>query len=224
MGPLDFGYDKTVLASISQDIKEVMDLGAELAIVVGAGNIARGKDLMPLGIDKASADYVGMLGTVMNALILKNTLQSIGLKANIMSAINIDKICNPYMPTKAIECLQRKEIVIFAAGTGNPFFTTDTAAVLRAVEMKCDFLLKGTQVDGVYSKDPKKHQDAVRFDRVSYEYLITNNLDVMDITSLVLARDNKLAIKVFPIASKGAFAKTLTNQGKFTLISKDEQP
>lgn len=218
MGDSKFGHDQTIIDRICADIKEVHSKGVQICLVVGGGNIFRGASAFSYGMNRASADYMGMLATVINALALQNSLEQIGVNTRVVSAITMTAICEPYIRRKAVRHMEKGRVVIFAAGTGNPFFTTDTAAALRAVEMGCDLLLKGTQVDGVYDKDPKKHQDAKHFDHITYKYVLNNDLSVMDASAISLARENKLAIMVFSIHEEGAFADVLEHKGKFTLI------
>ena len=222
MGQSKFGHDTIAINRIVQDIKEVIDSGIELCIVVGGGNIYRGSNSEALGVSRTCGDYMGMLGTVMNALVLQSSLAAINLEARVMSAITMDKVCEAYRQQRAESCLAKNKIVIFAAGTGNPFFTTDTAAVLRSIEMKCDLLLKGTQVDGVYSDNPMKNNDAKRLEIVTYDEVIKNNLNVMDLTAVALAKENNLPIKVFSIHEAGNFAKVLSDNGTFTMITKEK--
>lgn len=222
MGVLKFGHDSEAIKRIVGDIKEVIEMGIELCIVIGGGNIYRGSNSKELGVSRTCGDYMGMLGTVMNALVLQSALKAVGLEGRVMSAISMDKVCEPYRQHKAESCLAKNKIVIFAAGTGNPFFTTDTAAVLRSIEMQCDLLLKGTQVDGVYSDNPMKNNNAKRFEAVTYKDVITNNLNVMDLTAVALAKENNLPIKVFSIHEAGNFAKVLNDKGTFTIIAKEK--
>lgn len=218
MGDKNFGHDYETLKRIADDIKEVRDLGVEVCVVVGGGNIFRGTSASSLGMERAAADYMGMLGTVMNALALQNILEQEGIFTRVLSAIPMTSICEPYVRRKAKRHMEKGRVVIFAGGTGNPFFTTDSAAVLRAIEMNCDLLLKGTQVDGVYSDDPHKNPDAIKYDRVTYSDVLKNNLNVMDMAAIALARENNLPIKVFSIKKKGEFAKVIMSEGNYTKI------
>ena len=218
MGDKHFGHDYHTIKRIADDIKEVIDLGVEVSIVVGGGNIYRGTDAAALGIERSTADYIGMLGTVINALALQNILESIGLNTRVLSAINIMSICEPYIRRRAKRHIDKKRVVIFAAGTGNPFFTTDSAAVLRAIEMNCDLLLKGTQVDGVYDSDPMKNPKAIKYSNISYTDLLKDDLKVMDMAAIALARENNLPIKIFSIKEPGNFSKVLRSQGNYTKI------
>lgn len=218
MGSKGFGHDGDVLKRIAADIREVKDMGVQICIVVGGGNIYRGSSADNIGIERASADYIGMLATIMNAMMLQNVLENSGIYTRVQSAIPMTSICEPYIRRKAARHMEKDRVVIFAAGTGNPFFTTDSAAVLRAIEMKCDLLLKGTQVDGVYNKDPLKNADAIKMENITYTEVLQQNLNVMDMAAIVLARENNLPIKVFSIAEKGNFAQVINSQGKFTKI------
>jgi uridylate kinase len=190
----------------------------ELALVIGGGNIFRGVAASSKGMDRAGADYMGMLATVMNALALQSVLENVGIDTRVQSAIPMPSVCEPFVRRRAIRHMEKGRVVLFAAGTGNPFFTTDTAAALRAIEMRCDVLLKGTQVDGVYSADPKKAPDAQRFETLTYQDVLARNLAVMDASSIALARDNRLPIIVFSIHESGAFASVVHGGGQFTLI------
>ena len=218
MGKEKFGHDNTVIDQICEDIKEVYNLGYEICLVVGGGNICRGATVTEVGIERATGDYMGMLATVINAIALQSKLESKGLYTRVISAIPIVTIVGQYIRRKAIRHLEKGRIVIFASGTGNPFFTTDTGAVLRAIEMNCCLLLKGTQVDGVYSEDPKKNAKALRYNELSHAEVIKNNLSVMDKTAVTLAHDNNMPIKIFNISKKGNFAKVLQNKADFTTI------
>ncbi|MGC0371646.1 MAG: hypothetical protein DGJ47_000339 [Rickettsiaceae bacterium] len=218
MGNQNYGHDFNTLNNIAQDIKEACELGIEVCVVVGGGNIYRGADAANLGMDRASADHMGMLATIINALALQNRMEKNGIFTRVQSAVPMMSVCEPFIRRKARRHMEKGRVVIFAAGIGNPFFTTDSAAVLRAIEMKCDLLLKGTNVDGVYNTDPRNDPKAKRFDEVTYTDVLKDNLRVMDMAAIAVARENKLPIKVFSIKEKGNFAKILQNQGKFTLI------
>lgn len=218
MGNLQFGHDKSTIERICNDIKEVHSKDVEICLVVGGGNIYRGMSAAAVGMERASADYMGMLATVINALALQNSLDAMGVETRVLSAIPMATVCEPYIRRKAVRHMEKGRVVIFAAGTGNPFFTTDTAAALRAVEMGCDALFKGTQVDGVYSADPKKDPKAKRYDSLTYKYVLTNDLNVMDAAAISLARENKIPVIVFSIHDSGNFAKSMNGQGKFTII------
>lgn len=218
MGDRQFGHDYATITRIAEDIKEVVALGAEVCIVVGGGNIYRGIDASLLGMERAAADYIGMLATVINALALQNIMENINIYTRVLSAIPMMSVCEPYIRRKAKRHMEKGRVVIFAGGTGTPFFTTDSAAVLRAIEMNCDLLLKGTQVDGVYNVDPKLDSNAIKYDNITYTEVLKDNLKVMDMAAVALARENKLPIKVFSIKEKGNFAKVMQAQGAYTKI------
>ncbi len=221
MGEKPFGHDMTAIQKTCEEIVKIYKSGVEVAIVVGGGNIFRGVSVATELMDRASADYMGMLATVMNGIALQAGIEKLGVETRMLSAISINKICEPYIRRRAIRHLEKGRVVIFVAGTGNPYFTTDTASVLRATEMECDVILKGTQVDGVYDKDPKKFSDAVRFDELSFNEAIKRDLRVMDPTALTLARDNNMPILVFKISEPDAIMNVLDGKGKFTLIKND---
>lgn len=217
-GGKGYGIDLGVIAGIARDVVATAGSGAEICLVVGGGNIFRGAEITASGVERANADYIGMLATVMNALALQSVLERQGVAARVQSAIPMAPICEPYQRSRAIRHMEKGRVVIFAAGTGNPFFTTDTAAALRAVEMGCDALLKGTQVDGVYSADPKQDAGARRFDQLTYQTVLAQDLRVMDTAAIALARDNRLPILVFSVHQPGAFAAVIGARGRFTLI------
>ena len=219
MGDKSFGHDVTAISHICNQIMAAHKQGCEISVVVGGGNIFRGISVAAGGMERVSADYMGMLATCINALSLQSALEKHNIDTRIQSAIPMDTICEPYIKRRAARHLGKGRVVIFAAGTGNPFFTTDTAAVLRAVEMNCDAILKGTQVDGVYSSDPKKDPNAVRYDKLSYKRAIEEDLKVMDQTAITLARDNKLPIIVFSIKGENSLHDVINGKGKFTIIS-----
>jgi uridylate kinase len=218
MGDKGYGHDFETLKRIAEDVKEVVDIGIQVCIVVGGGNIYRGVNASAMGMERAAADYIGMLATVINSLALQNTLESYKIFTRVQSAIPMMSICEPYIRRRAKRHMEKNRVVIFAAGTGNPFFTTDSAAVLRAIEMNCDLLLKGTQVDGVYSADPHKEKGAVKFEEITYTEVLKNNLNVMDMAAIALARENNLPIKIFSIKEKGNFARVLRSEGSYTKI------
>jgi uridylate kinase len=218
MGDREFGYDFAVVNRIAKEVKAVADLGVQISLVIGAGNIFRGSMAQEAGLERSGADYMGMLATVINALAMQNALEKIGLETRVQSAIPIASVCESYIRRRAIRHMEKGRVVIFAAGTGNPFFTTDTAAALRAVEMGCEALLKGTQVDGVYSADPKKDPSAERFEKMSYREVLTRDLKVMDASAIVLARDNKVPILVFSLQNPGGLGEVVRGGGKFTEI------
>ena len=218
MGSRDYGTDPERLRAVASSIKAVHDRGVEIAIVVGAGNIYRGMAGAAQGMDRATADYMGMLATVMNALALQDAMRQAGLASRVQSALNIEQVVEPYIRGKAIRYLEEGKIVIFAAGTGNPFFTTDTAAALRASEMGAEIVLKATKVDGVYTSDPKKDSAAKRYSRVSFDEAIQRNLKVMDATALTLCRDQRLPVKVFSIFRPGALGRVVAGEDEGTLV------
>jgi len=219
MGPNEFGLHQGTVARVARDIKEVVDLGVQVCVVVGAGNIFRGVSGAAEGMDRTQADYMGMLGIVINALALQNALEQLKVETRVMSAIPMATICEPYIRRKAMRHMEKGRVVIFAAGTGNPYFTTDTAAALRASEMNCDAMLKGTKVDGVYTADPQKDPTAKRYDTISYMDVLTKNLRVMDATAISLARENNIPIVVFNVREEGNVARAVTGQGVFTVVS-----
>ncbi|MBT3239074.1 MAG: UMP kinase [Rhodospirillaceae bacterium] len=221
MGPKEFGLDTETVERIADEIAVVHKMGVEVCLVIGAGNIFRGISGAAAGIERTSADYMGMLATVINAIAVQSVLEGKGVPTRVMSAIPMATVCEPYIKRRADRHLDKGRVVIFAAGTGNPFFTTDTAAALRGVEMGCDALLKGTQVDGVYSADPKTTPDAERYDKLSYQDVLTRNLRVMDTSAIALARENDVPIVVFSIHTPGAFAEVVNGDGLFTIIAAD---
>jgi uridylate kinase len=218
MGKQAYGVDLTVADRLAGDIGDAVAAGAEIAVVVGGGNIFRGLSGAAAGMDRATADYMGMLATVMNALAFQNSLERRGVSARVLSAIPMQTVCESYVRPKALAYLARGQVVIFAAGTGNPFFTTDTAAVLRGIEMNCNAVVKATQVDGVYSADPKKVAGAQRYDRLTYEEVLSKNLKVMDGAAIALARDNGLPLIVLSIEEPGNLLKALRGEARQTLI------
>jgi uridylate kinase len=219
MGAGGFGIDIDTVDRIARDVKEAADAGSEICMVIGGGNIFRGLAGAAKGIDRATADYMGMLATVMNALAMQAALERTGLASRVQSAIPMSSVCEPYVRRRAIRHMEKGRVVIFAAGTGNPFFTTDTAAALRAAEMNCDALLKATQVDGVYSADPKKYPDAVRYESLSYHEVLARDLAVMDASAISLSRENGIPILVFSLHDRGALAQVLRGQGRATIIT-----
>jgi uridylate kinase len=218
MGAGGFGIDIDTVDRIARDVKEAADAGSQICMVIGGGNIFRGLAGAAKGIDRATADYMGMLATVMNALAMQASLERNGLPCRVQSAITMNNVCEPYVRRRAIRHMEKGRVVIFAAGTGNPFFTTDTAAALRAAEMSCDAMLKATQVDGVYSADPKKVKDAVRYDSLSYHEVLARDLQVMDASAISLSRENKIPILVFSLHDRGALAQVLQGKGRATII------
>lgn len=218
MGDQGFGLHPPTVQRIAEEVKSVYDLGVELCLVIGGGNIFRGLQGSAQGMERASADYMGMLATVMNALGMQSALEDLGIHARVVSAIPMDQICEPYIRRRAVRHLEKGRIVIFAAGTGNPYFTTDTAAALRAMEMNCGAIMKGTQVDGVYTADPKLDPTAKRYDRITYDEVLIKNLKVMDASAIALARDNNLPLIIFSLHASGGFAEVLSGRGKFTIV------
>lgn len=221
MGDKPFGISTDVLVSLAQQIKQVREAGVEVCLVIGGGNIFRGAREAAKGMNRTVADQVGMLATIMNALSMQNALEQQGVDARVLSGLAVPEVCEPYMYRRALRHLAKGRVVIFAGGTGNPYFTTDTGAALRAAEMQCDVLLKATQVDGVYDSDPRQNPQAVRFDRVSYDDVINNRLNVMDMTAVALARENNIPIVVFSQNKENALMQVVTGQGNFTLINNE---
>ena len=219
MGDQKYGQDQKTIERISREVKNAMEIGVEVCLVVGGGNIFRGIQGAANGMERASADYMGMLATVLNALAIQNTLERMGVDTRVMSAINMMQVCEPYIRRRAERHMERGRVVIFAAGTGNPYFTTDTAAALRANEMGCDLLMKGTQVDGVYSADPRKDKKAKHFSKLTYHEVLVKDLQVMDQSAISLARENQIPIMVFSIHNENALAEAVCGKGKFTLIT-----
>ena len=218
MGDRGFGLDPPTVQRIALEVKRVHDHGIQICLVIGGGNIFRGLTGATQGMERAQADYMGMLATVMNALGMQSALERLGVHTRVQSAIPMDTVCEPYIRRRAVRHLEKNRIVIFAAGTGNPYFTTDTAATLRANEMNCDALFKGTQVDGVYDSDPKENPDAVRYDTVTYDEVLAKNLKVMDASGIALARDNNLPIVVFSLKEPGAMTDVVFGRGRFTTV------
>lgn len=218
MGDDSYGINRATISRIVGEIKEVVDLGVQVAVVIGGGNIFRGVAPAAEGMDRATADYMGMLATVMNALALQDAMRHVGLVSRVQSALNIEQIVEPYIRGKAIRYLEEGRVVIFGAGTGNPFFTTDTAAALRGMEMNAEIVLKATKVDGVYTDDPKTHPDAMRYKTISFDEAIVKNLKVMDATALTLCRDQKLPICVFSIFKQGALKRVVMGEDEGTHV------
>ena len=222
MGQRDVVHDRRVLHQLAEDVASVARLGTELCIVIGGGNIVRGGILAAAGVERTSADYMGMLGTVINALAVQSVIeQHAGIPTRVMSAIPMSAVCEPYIRRRAVRHLEKGRVVIFAGGTGNPFFTTDTAAALRAAEMDCDAILKGTQVDGVYSADPKRDPEARRFERLSFMDVLSKDLKVMDASAIALARESNIPIIVFSLHAPGALARVLRGEGPYTVITEE---
>jgi uridylate kinase len=218
MGRREYGMDNDTVRAIATDISDVVAMGVQVCIVIGGGNIFRGVSGAASGMDRAQADYMGMLATVMNALAMQAALEKISVPTRVQSAIPMSSVCEPYIRRRAERHMEKGRVVIFAAGTGNPYFTTDTAAALRANEMHCEALFKGTQVDGVYSADPRKVSNATRYDQLTYMDVLSNDLAVMDAAAISLARENALPIVVFNIHAPGAFAAVVRGEGRFTRI------
>ena len=219
MGDDAFGINRATIVRMVEEIAEVTRLGVQVAVVIGGGNIFRGVAGGSAGMDRATADYMGMLATVMNALALADAMNHQGVVARVMSAIAIEQVVEPYVRPKALQYLEEGKVVVFAAGTGNPFFTTDTGAALRAIEMNCDALLKGTSVDGVYTADPKKDPTATRYDTLTYQDVLAKDLRVMDASAIALMRDSGIPIVVFSIREEGSLHRALTGEGTFTVIT-----
>ena len=218
MGDLGYGLHPPTVARIAAEVKSVHDLGVEICMVIGGGNIFRGLQGSAQGMERTTADYMGMLATVMNALAMQSALEALRIHTRVISAIPMDQVCEPYIRRRAVRHLEKKRVVIFAAGTGNPYFTTDTPATLRANEMACQAIFKGTKVDGVYDKDPKKHADAKRYDTISYDEVLQQHLGVMDASAIALARDNDLPIIVFSLDEPGGFRGILAGKGTYTRV------
>lgn len=221
MGEQDYGIDTDMTGRIAAEIAAAHEQGLQIALVIGAGNIFRGLSAQAGGIERSSADYMGMLATVMNALAMQSALEKQGVDTRVMSAIPMPTVCESYIRRRAVRHMEKGRVVIFAAGTGNPYFTTDTAAALRAAEMNCEALLKGTQVDGVYSADPKKDPNATRYDTLSYQKVLAEDLRVMDSSAVSLMRDNNIPIIVFSLHSKGGFDSVMRGEGTCTTITTD---
>jgi uridylate kinase len=218
MGDGQYGIDVATVDRIADEVKQAIALGFEVCMVIGGGNIFRGLAGAAGGMDRSSADYMGMLATVMNALAMQNGLERMGVPTRVLSAIPMSTVCEPYIRRRATRHMEKGRVVIFAAGTGNPFFTTDTAAALRAAEMSCDALMKGTNVDGVYSADPKKDKDAERYDNLSYMEVLSKDLKVMDASAVSLSRENGIPIVVFSIQESGGFVQVLQGDGACTIV------
>jgi uridylate kinase len=220
MGNQQFGIDPEFVAELAREVKAAKETGLEICLVIGGGNIFRGMAGAAKGMDRAQADYMGMLATVMNALAMQNALEQLGVHTRVQSAIEMDQVCEPVIRRRAERHLEKGRVVIFAAGVGSPYFTTDSGAALRAAEMNCDALLKGTSVDGVYDSDPKTNPTAKRFDTVDYDTVLAQNLKVMDASAVALCRDNSIPIVVFSIREKGNLAKVLAGGGVRTIVKK----
>ena len=219
MGDREYGIDPVTLDRIAHDIKQALDMGVQVCVVVGAGNLFRGVSGASNGMERVTADYIGMLGTVMNALALQSALEKIDVPARVQSAIPMQTVCEPFIRRRALRHMEKGRVVIFAAGSGNPYFTTDTPAALRATEMDCDALMKGTKVDGVYSADPVKDPSATHYERVGYLEVLTKDLKVMDATAISLARENDIPILVFNVRKEGNFAAVLRGEARHTIVT-----
>ncbi len=221
MGDQGFGIDPAYVLRLAEEVKAAKETGLEICLVIGGGNIFRGMAGAAQGMDRAQADYMGMLATVMNALAMQSALEQLGVDTRVQSAIQMDQVCEPVIRRRAERHLAKGRIVIFAAGVGAPYFTTDSGAALRAAELRCDALLKGTSVDGVYDADPKRDPDATRFETVTYDKVLANNLKVMDASAVALCRDNAIPIVVFSIRERGNVARVLAGEGVQTIVKKD---
>ena len=221
MGREDYGIDPKMLKRVAMEIREVMSLGMQVAVVIGGGNIFRGAGLARAGMDRVTGDHMGMLATVMNSLAMQDAIESMGAHARVMSAIRINEVCEDYIRRRAERHMEKGRIVIFAAGTGNPFFTTDSAASLRAIEIGADLLMKATKVDGVYSDDPVKNPKATRYDRLSFDRVLDDRLAVMDATAIVLCRDNGIPLRVFNLNNAGDLQRVVRGENVGTLVTND---
>ena len=221
MGHADYGIDPIVIKRIALEIKELLDLGAQVAVVIGGGNIFRGEGLARSGMDRVTGDHMGMLATVMNCLAMQDALESVGSHARVMSAIRINEVCEDYIRRRAIRHLEKGRVVLFAAGTGNPFFTTDTAASLRAIEINADILIKATKVNGIYSADPMKDPKAVRYPRLTFDRVLDERLNVMDATSIVMCRDNKIPLQVYNMNNAGDLLRIARGEDVGTVVTND---
>ncbi len=212
MGSMDFGIEPVMMSRVAREIAEISDMGVEVALVIGGGNIFRGEGLAKSGIERVTGDHMGMLATVLNSLAMSDTLEKLGKQCRVMSAVRINRVCEEYVRRRAVRHLEKGRIVIFAAGTGNPFFTTDTAGCLRAIEIEADVIMKATKVNGVYDSDPAINPDAKRYDSLTYSEVIEKNLGVMDLTAIVMCRDNNLPLRVFNLNDEGALPATMIDQ------------
>ncbi len=219
MGGGDYGIDPSVIKRIASELQEIREMGVEVAVVIGGGNIFRGAGLARAGMDRVAADHMGMLATVMNALAMQDALESLGMYARVMSAIRINEVCEDYIRRRAVRHLEKGRVVIFAAGTGNPFFTTDTAAALRAIEISADVLLKATKVNGVYSDDPARNPAAVRYTHLTFDKVLSDKLNVMDATAIVMCRDNHLPLRVFNLNNSGDLTRIVRGEDVGTSVT-----
>ncbi len=221
LGAGDYGIDPAVLKRIAAELHDIMETGVQVAVVLGGGNIFRGAGLARAGMDRVAADHMGMLATVMNSLAMQDALESLGMHARVMSAIRINEVCEDYIRRRAVRHLEKGRVVIFAAGTGNPFFTTDTAASLRAIEINAELLLKATKVNGVYSEDPVRNPNATRYTRLTFDKVLTDKLNVMDATAIVMCRDNHLPLRVFNLNNPGDLVRVVGGEDVGTLVTVD---
>jgi uridylate kinase len=224
MGDMDFGIESRMMSRVASEIAEVADMGIDVALVIGGGNIFRGQGLAEAGIDRVTGDHMGMLATVINSLAMQDALEKIGKQCRVMSAIRINRVCEEYVRRRAIRHLEKGRIVIFAAGTGNPFFTTDTAGCLRAIEIEADVIMKATKVNGVFDSDPARNPDAKRYQTLTYTEVIEKNLGVMDMTAIVMCRDNRLPLRVFNLNEVGALPATMNDYSVGTTVVLEEKP
>jgi uridylate kinase len=221
LGSSDYGVDPAVLKRIAGELQDIVETGVRVAVVLGGGNIFRGAGLARAGMDRVAADHMGMLATVMNSLAMQDALESLGMHARVMSAIRINEVCEDYIRRRAVRHLEKGRVVIFAAGTGNPFFTTDTAASLRAIEINAELLLKATKVNGVYSEDPMRNANATRYTRLTFDRVLTDKLNVMDATAIVMCRDNRLPLRVFNLNNPGDLVRVVRGEDVGTLVTVD---
>jgi uridylate kinase len=224
MGDMDFGIESRMMSRVASEIAEVADMGIDVALVIGGGNIFRGQGLAEAGIDRVTGDHMGMLATVINSLAMQDALEKIGKPCRVMSAIRINRVCEEYVRRRAIRHLEKGRIVIFAAGTGNPFFTTDTAGCLRAIEIEADVVMKATKVNGVFDSDPARNPDAKRYQTLTYTEVIEKNLGVMDMTAIVMCRDNSLPLRVFNLNEVGALPATMSDYSVGTTVVLEDKP
>ena len=223
MGEMDYGIDPHYIRRLASEVKAISDIGVEVALVIGGGNIFRGAGLAEAGMDRVTGDHMGMLATVINCLSMQDALENQGAYCRVMSALEINSVCEDYIRRRAVRHLEKGRIVLFAAGTGNPFFTTDSAASLRAVEVGADIMIKGTKVDGIYDKDPMKHDDAVKYDEVSFDEAVEKRLGVMDQTAIVMCRDNNLPVKVFNMNNSGDLMRLIMGENVGTTVKQLDQ-
>lgn len=219
LGNTEYGIDPAVLKRIAAELQEIVEMGVQVAVVIGGGNIFRGAGLARAGMDRVAADHMGMLATVMNSLALQDALEGLGMYARVMSAIRINEVCEDYIRRRAVRHLEKGRVVIFAAGTGNPFFTTDTAASLRAIEINADILLKATKVNGIYSDDPVRNAAAVRYSHLTFDKVLTDKLNVMDATAIVMCRDNRLPLRVFNLNNPGDLTRIVRGEDVGTTVT-----